>query len=265
MAEIVGEARALARAGVKELVVIAQDTTFYGMDRWGERRLGKLLERLAAVKGLEWIRLMYAYPSHFPLDVLDVMAAHDNICAYLDMPVQHASETVLKSMRRGMSARSLRERIATVRKRVPGIALRTTLIVGYPAEGEREFEELLSFVRETKFDRLGVFTYSQEEGTAAHPLGDPVPLAEKERRRAAVMEIQQEVSEEKNNALIGSQMRVLVDREEGGMYIGRTAMDAPEIDNEVILPAHPRLSPGTFYDVAIVDAYEYDLIGRVTS
>jgi ribosomal protein S12 methylthiotransferase len=265
MAEIVEEARALARAGVKELVVIAQDTTFYGMDRWGERRLGKLLERLAAVKGLEWIRLMYAYPSHFPLDVLDVMAAHDNICAYLDMPVQHASETVLKSMRRGISARSLRERIATVRKRVPGIALRTTLIVGYPAEGEREFEELLSFVRETKFDRLGVFTYSQEEGTAAHPLGDPVPLAEKERRRAAVMEIQQEVSEEKNNALIGSQMRVLVDREEGGMYIGRTAMDAPEIDNEVILPAHPQLSPGTFYEVAIVDAYEYDLIGRVTS
>ena len=261
--EILDEARALAEGGVKELIVIGQDTTYYGMDRWGVRRLGVLLDRLASVKGIEWVRLMYAYPAQFPLDVLDVMAAHDTICPYIDIPVQHASDAVLKSMRRGMSARSLRDLIAKIRKRVPGVALRTTLIVGYPDEGKKEFEELLSFVRETRFDRLGVFTYSREEGTPAHPLGDPVPVEEKERRRATIMEIQRGISEEKNAALVGTTARVLLDREEGEMFFGRTAMDAPEIDNEVILPAHPRLSPGTFYDVEIVEAYEYDLLGRV--
>ena len=265
MGEILDEARALAEGGVKELIVIAQDTTFYGMDRWGVRRLGALLERLASVKGIEWIRLMYAYPAQFPPDVLDVMAAHDTICPYIDIPVQHASDTVLKSMRRGMSARSLRDLIAKIRKRIPGITLRTTLIVGYPDEGKKEFEELLSFVRETRFDRLGVFTYSREEGTSAHPLGDPVPPEEKEQRRAAIMEIQRGISEEKNAALVGTTVCVLVDREEGEMFFGRTAMDAPEIDNEVILPAHSRVSPGTFCDVEIVEAYEYDLLGRVNS
>lgn len=262
MKEILDEARILGEGGVKEIVVIGQDTTYYGWDRWGERRLARLLEQLASVKGIEWIRLMYAYPAHFPLDVLEVMADSGRICKYIDMPVQHASDVVLKSMRRGMTARALRELIEKIRKRIPPIGLRTTLIVGYPTEGEREFEDLLSFVRETRFERLGVFTYSQEEGTTAHPLGDPVPAAEKERRRGAVMEVQREISEARNEALIGSTLRVLIDREEEGMLYGRTEMDAPEIDNEVVLPADPAISVGSFCNVGIVDAYEYDLIGR---
>ncbi|MCC6396604.1 MAG: 30S ribosomal protein S12 methylthiotransferase RimO [Bacteroidetes bacterium] len=262
MKEILDEARILGERGVKELIVIGQDTTFYGWDRWGERRLARLLEQLASVKGIEWVRLMYAYPAHFPMDVLNVMAGSDRICKYIDMPVQHASDAVLKSMRRGMTARALRELIEKIRKRIPHIALRSTLIVGYPTEGEREFEELLSFVRETRFERLGVFTYSQEEGTSAHPLGDPVPADEKERRRGAVMEAQREISEARNEALIGSTLRVLIDREEEGMLYGRTEMDAPEIDNEVVLPADPAIAVGSFCTVGIVDAYEYDLIGR---
>lgn len=263
--DILAEARALVQGGVKELIVIGQDTTFYGVDLWGERRLARLLEALAGIEGLAWIRLMYAYPAHFPLDVLDVMARHPNICRYLDMPVQHASDRVLKSMRRGMTSRALRDLVKTIREKVPGIALRTTLIVGYPDEGEQEFEELLDFVRETRFERLGVFTYSQEEGTTAHPLGDPVSREEKERRRAAVMEVQSVIAEELNEALVGTQQRVLIDREEGGSWYGRTAIDAPEIDNEVIIPVDgAALTAGTFSDVGIVDAYEYDLIGRVS-
>ena len=262
--DILDEARALVRGGVKELIVIGQDTTFYGMDLWGERRLASLLQSLADIDGVEWIRLMYAYPAHFPLDVLDVMVKNPRICRYLDMPVQHVSDSVLKSMRRGMTSRTLRGLVQTIRERVPDIGLRTTLIVGYPDEGEEEFEALLTFVREARFERLGVFTYSQEEGTTAHPLGDPVPQEEKERRRTAIMEAQREIAEEVNERLIGSQVRVLIDREEGGSYYGRTVRDAPEIDNEVIIPADGAvLVPGSFLDVGIVDAYEYDLIGRV--
>ncbi len=264
--DILAEARALVHQGVKELIVIGQDTTYYGVDLWGERRLAQLLEELAGIEGLSWIRLMYAYPSHFPLDVLDVMARHPNICRYLDMPVQHASDRVLKSMRRGMTSRALRDLVKTIREKVPGIALRTTLIVGYPDEGEEEFAELLDFVREARFERLGVFTYSQEEGTTAHPLGDPVSREEKERRRAAVMEVQREIAEEFNEALVGTRQRVLIDREEGGSWYGRTAIDAPEIDNEVIITTEgAALTVGTFSDIGIVDAYEYDLIGRVYS
>lgn len=264
--DILAEARALVHQGVKELIVIGQDTTYYGVDLWGERRLAQLLEELAGIEGLSWIRLMYAYPSHFPLDVLDVMARHPNICRYLDMPVQHASDRVLKSMRRGMTSRALRDLVKTIREKVPGIALRTTLIVGYPDEGEEEFAELLDFVREARFERLGVFTYSQEEGTTAHPLGDPVSREEKERRRAAVMEVQREIAEEFNEALVGTRQRVLIDREEGGSWYGRTAIDAPEIDNEVIITTEgAALTVGTFSDIGIVDAYEYDLIGRVSS
>lgn len=265
-ADILAEARALVQGGVKELIVIAQDTTFYGMDTAGERKLAPLLEGLAAIEGVAWVRLMYAYPSHFPLEVLDVMARHPAVCRYLDIPVQHASDRVLRSMRRGMSARALRELIAVIRERVPGIALRTTLIVGYPDEGPEEFEELLAFVRDSRFERLGVFTYSREEGTTAHPLGDPVPPEEKERRRGAIMEAQREIAEELNTALIGKTLRVLIDRVEAGTAYGRTVMDAPEIDNEVIIEAGPGVpAPGTFCDVAIVDAYEYDLIGRISS
>jgi len=261
--DVLAEARGLARGGVRELVVIAQDTTAYGVDRYGRRRLPELLDRLADVEGIGWVRLMYAYPAHFPLALLDVMARHPRICKYIDIPVQHASERVLKSMARGMSARALRELIGTIRDRVPGIALRTTLIVGYPNEGEAEFEELRSFVEEQRFERLGVFTYSSEEGTAAFPLGDPVSPEEKERRRGVIMELQQDISEARNAALVGTRQRVLVDRVEQGRFTGRTQHDAPEIDNEVHLVSDFPLQVGTFYDAEIVESYEYDLMGKV--
>jgi ribosomal protein S12 methylthiotransferase len=263
MDDIVREAGGLARAGVRELVVIAQDTTAYGVDLNGKRHLASLLERLADIDGIEWVRLMYAYPAHFPREVLDVIAGHPHLCKYIDIPFQHVSERVLKSMARGMSPRALRELIGTIRDRVPGIAIRTTLIVGYPDEGEEEFNELMAFVGEQRFERLGVFTYSREEGTAAFGLGDPVPPEEKERRRAAVMELQQDISEERNAALIGTRLRVLVDREEQGQMFGRTEHDAPEIDNEVLFTKGADIEAGTFCDVEIVESYEYDLLGKV--
>jgi ribosomal protein S12 methylthiotransferase len=263
MDDVMDEARGLVRKGVRELVVIAQDTTVYGVDLDGRRHLPLLLENLADIDGIEWVRLMYAYPSHFPLEVLDVMAGHPNICKYIDIPLQHVADKVLKSMARGMSTRSLRDLIATIRDRVPGIAIRTTLIVGYPDEGEREFEELRAFVEDQKFERLGVFTYSREEGTAAYHLGDPVPVEEKERRRAAIMESQRDISEERNAGLVGSTVRVLVDREEQGQIFGRTEYDAPEIDNEVIIDMHTEVEVGAFCEVEIVESYEYDLLGKV--
>jgi ribosomal protein S12 methylthiotransferase len=261
--EIVSESHLLADKGVKELVVIGQDTTFYGVDLYGKRRVAELIESLADVQGFEWIRLMYAYPAKFPQELLDVIAQNPRVCKYLDMPVQHVSDMVLKSMRRGISNRALRELIRTVRERVPGIALRTTLIVGYPTETAREFDELLNFVSEIEFDRLGVFTYSQEDGTTAFPLGDPVSGTEKEHRKALVMEAQKEISERKNEMLIGSCAKVIIDRHESGEYVGRTERDAPEIDNEVFVKSEKPLNLGGFYNVDIVDAYEYDLDGRV--
>jgi ribosomal protein S12 methylthiotransferase len=261
--EILAEVRLLAGGGVKEIIVIGQDTTMYGVDLDGKRGLPRLLHDIADIPGIAWVRLMYAYPAHFPPGILDVMASHPRICKYLDLPLQHVADAVLKSMRRGLSRRALQDLIRTIRERVPGIALRTTLIVGYPAEGETEFGELLDFVRQTRFNRLGVFTYSMEEGTGAFPLGDPVPVEEKERRRAAVMEAQREISEEHNEALVGRRLRVLVDRQESGQYFGRTEHDAPEIDNEVILPGVPELRIGSFYDVGIVEACEYDIHGKV--
>ncbi len=262
MEEILDEARLLTDRGVKELVIIGQDTTSYGIDRYDRRRLPELLDRLADVEGVEWVRLMYAYPAQFPLDVVDVIARHPHICKYLDLPVQHVSDRVLKSMRRGISRRALRELLETIRERVPGIALRTTLIVGYPEEGEQEFAELLDFVREQKFHRLGVFPYSVEEGTTACGLGDPVPGAEKERRMELIMEAQQEISLARNDALVGTKQTVLLDRVEGNQFVGRTAHDAPEIDNEVYLPLRRGVLPGTFCQVEIVESTEYDLYAR---
>ncbi len=259
--EILDEARRLAEGGVKELVVIGQDTTLYGEDRGGKRRLGDLLGHLAGLPGIEWVRLMYAYPAKFPLDLLDVMSQHPKICKYLDLPLQHVSEGVLRSMRRGMSRRTLHELVDAIRQRVPGIALRTTFIVGYPSEGEAEFEELVDFVRVARFERLGVFSYSLEDGTAAYPLGDPIPFEEKERRRARLMEVQKDISEERNSSLIGRTVRVLIDRQEGDQYIGRTEHDAPEVDNEVFVRSSSPLVAGTFCDVDIVEAYEYDTVG----
>jgi ribosomal protein S12 methylthiotransferase len=259
--ELLDEARRLADRGVKELVVIGQDTTLYGVDRDGTRRLSGLLSRLGDLPGIEWVRLMYAYPSKFPLDVLEVLAHHPHICKYIDLPLQHVSDRILASMRRGMSRRALRELVATIRRSVPGVALRTTLIVGYPGEGEAEFEELLAFVREARFERLGVFAYSHEEGTAAYPLGDPVPPEEKERRRARLMEVQMDISEEQNQALLGKTLHVLIERKERDHYAGRTEHDAPEIDNEVYVRSATPLEAGSFCDVDIVEAYEYDIVG----
>jgi ribosomal protein S12 methylthiotransferase len=258
---LLDEAHRLAEKGVRELVVIGQDTTLYGVDVDGKRHLGGLLKRLGDLPGIEWVRLMYAFPARFPLEVLDVIADHPKICKYLDLPLQHVSDRVLSSMRRGMSCRALRELVATIRRRVPGIALRTTLIVGYPEEGEREFLELLDFVREARFERLGVFLYSHEDGTSAYPLGDPVPAEEKERRRAQLMEVQRDISEERNASLVGNTLRVLIDRYEQDHAVGRTEHDAPEIDNEVFVRSLSPLPVGSFCDVDIVEAYEYDIVG----
>jgi ribosomal protein S12 methylthiotransferase len=261
MTEILSETRLLAERGVKEVVVIAQDTTCYGLDIYQQRRLPELLAAIADVDGIEWVRLMYAYPAKFPLEVLDTIANHPRICKYLDMPVQHIADPVLRSMRRGISKRALLELIDTVRYRVPGVALRTTLIVGYPHETVQEFEELLEFVQRTRFERLGVFTYSHEEQTTAYQLADRIPESEKERRKALVMNAQKEISLLHNENLVGTKQRVLVDRLEAGRYVGRTEHDAPEIDNEVFIDTQRHLKPGTFIGVDIEDASEYDLYG----
>ncbi|MBI4534899.1 MAG: 30S ribosomal protein S12 methylthiotransferase RimO, partial [Ignavibacteriae bacterium] len=264
MEEIKAEAELLAEKGVREIVVIGQDTTYYGLDRYGRRRLSELLETIADVQGIEWVRLMYTYPAKFPPDVLDVIANHPHVCKYIDIPLQHVSDEVLKSMRRGTSHRALKDLIARIREKVPGIAMRTTLIVGYPNETTSAFDEVLGFVEETRFDRLGVFTYSLEDGTTAYPLGDPIPRNEKERRRALVMELQKAVSETNNELLIGTRQKVLIDRVEGEYFIGRTERDAPEIDNEVFVETKRQLRPGSFCEVEIVDASEYDLYGCTT-
>ncbi len=257
--EVLSEARSLAARGVKELIVIAQDSTYYGIDLYGKRRLPELLGELSSVDGIEWIRLMYAYPSKFPLEVLDAMQENPKICRYLDMPVQHASDDVLKSMRRGITNRATRELIATIKTRIPDVAMRTTLIVGYPNETEKDFDVLYDFVKDMQFHRLGVFTYSQEDGTSAHILGDPVSADVKEERKKAIMELQMEISEKRNKSLMGKKLRILVDRIEGGYAVGRTEWDAPEIDQEVFVRNNGKYIVGNFSDVSIVDAVEYDL------
>ncbi len=256
---VVEEARALARKGVRELIVIAQDSTYYGMDLYGERTLPALMDELCTIDGIEWVRLMYAYPAKFPLALLDVFQRNPKLCRYLDIPVQHASDDVLKSMRRGITNRALRELLHTIRAAVPEIALRTTLIVGYPNETERDFEMLCDFVQETRFHRLGVFTYSQEEGTTAFPLNDPIPHTVKEERKAVIMELQREIAEERNTALAGERIRVLIDRRENGHFVGRTEWDAPEIDQEVIVRSKRPLEVGNFCEVAIVGTDGYDV------
>ena len=263
MEAVVDEATRLAGQGVKELVVIGQDTTYYGLDTCGTRALSQLLQRLADIDGIEWVRLMYAFPAKFPEDVLDVIAGHPHVCKYIDMPVQHVADPILKSMRRGISRRALLALIDRIRKVIPDIALRTTLIVGYPGETQKEFKELFDFVNEVQFDRLGVFAYSREDGTGAFELGDPVQAAEKERRRSAIMEAQLAISKKKNRLLINTTRRVLLDRTDGRMFVGRTEKDAPEIDNEVLVPAVGKLTVGEFIEVDIDDASEYDLSGSV--
>lgn len=260
--DLLKEAQWLAKKGVKELMLIAQDLTFYGLDLYRERRLAELLERLATESGMEWIRLHYAYPAGFPVDILPIMRRHANICNYLDMPLQHASDNMLKAMRRGITKAKTRDLIARIRDEVPGIALRTTLIAGYPGETEDDFQEMLDFVQETRFNRLGVFEYSHEENTHAHQFEDDVPAEVKEERVATIMAAQQEISFDLNTAFTGQQLKVLVDRKEGDFWVGRTEYDSPEVDNEVLISGDVP-GVGQFCKVEIYDTAEFDLFGRV--
>jgi len=261
--EIITEAERLVSMGVKEVMLIAQELTYYGLDIYKRRRLAELLDRLADVRGLEWIRLHYAYPAKFPLEILEVMRRRDNICNYLDIPLQHASDRMLAAMRRQITRGDMQELLARIREAVPGICLRTTLIAGFPGETAEDVEALKSFLTEQRFDRVGVFTYSHEEDTSAYGLSDDVPAAEKERRAQEIMELQQEISYEKNAAKIGKIFKVLVDKKEAGRFIGRTEFDSVEVDNEVIIDGEADLRIGEFARVEITEAYDYDLEGRV--
>ncbi len=261
--DVIHEAELLAQKGVRELIIVAQDTTYYGIDIYRKHELANLLQKLNEIEGIEWIRLMYAYPAKFPEDVLDVMRESPRICKYVDIPIQHVSDNILKSMRRGITRRRLEELLFKIREKVPGIAIRTTLIVGYPGETEREFEELYDFVRNFKFERLGAFTYSVEEGTTAAPLGDTVSQEEKERRHALITELQREIIGELNRAKVGKQLDVIIDRKDGKNFVGRTSHDAPEIDSEVVVSSQKKLEVGKILKVAIDEAYEHDLYGTV--
>ena len=261
--ELVKEAEGLVKKGVKEVMLIAQELTYYGLDIYKKRMLPELLHRLADVKGLEWIRLHYAYPSKFPLEIIDAMRDHENICNYLDMPLQHASDNMLKAMRRQISRSEMTDLIHAIRDKIPGICLRTTLIAGFPGERQEDVEELKEFLQEHRFDRVGIFTYSHEEGTGAYELTDDVPAEEKEKRAQEVMEIQQEISYEKNQEKIGKVFKTLIDKKEAGRYLGRTEFDSVEVDNEVIIHADKKLPIGEFVNVKITKAYDYDLEGEV--
>ena len=261
--EIVKEAEGLVRRGVKEVMLIAQELTYYGLDIYKKRMLPDLLHRLADVKGLQWIRLHYAYPSKFPLEILDVMRERDNICNYLDMPLQHAANNMLKAMKRQITTEEMEELIVAVREKVPGICLRTTLIAGFPGETQDDVEELKMFLQKQRFDRVGIFTYSHEEGTSAHDLVDDVPADEKERRAQEVMEVQQEISYELNQQKVGKVFKTIIDKKEAGRYLGRTEFDSVEVDNEVVIHSSKKLPIGDFVNVKITKAYDYDLEGEV--
>ncbi len=259
---LVDEARGLVRRGVKEIMLIAQELTYYGLDLYKKRMLPELLNSLADIDGLEWIRLHYAYPSKFPLEILDTIRDRDNICKYLDLPLQHASDRMLKSMKRQITCAEMNALIDTIRSKVPGICLRTTLITGFPGETLEDVELMKDFLILHRFDRVGVFAYSHEEGTGAYQLTDDVPSEEKERRAQEVMEVQQEISFEKNLQKTGKIFRVLIDRKEAGRYIGRTEFDSVEVDNEVIISSPGKLTTGDFVYVKITKAYDYDLEGE---
>ena len=263
--ELVKEAESLVKKGVKEVMLIAQELTYYGLDIYKKRMLPDLLNKLADVKGLEWIRLHYAYPSKFPLDILDVMRQRDNICNYLDMPLQHASDNMLKAMKRQITQSEMNELIYAIREKVPGICLRTTLIAGFPGETEDDVDSLKQFLQLHRFDRAGIFTYSHEEGTSAYDLEDNIPHEEKERRAQEVMEVQQEINFEKNQEKIGKTFKTLIDKKESGRYLGRTEFDSVEVDNEVIVNSSQKLTIGEFVQVKITKAYDFDLEGEVVS
>jgi ribosomal protein S12 methylthiotransferase len=261
--DLVKEAEGLVKKGVKEILLIAQELTYYGLDIYKQRMLPELLHRLADIKGLEWIRLHYAYPSKFPLEILDVIRQRDNICNYLDMPLQHASDNMLKAMRRQITRQEMTDLIHTIRERVPGICLRTTLIAGFPGETDEDVEELKGFLQEHRFDRVGIFSYSHEDGTSAHQLEDNIPQHVKQSRAQDIMDVQQEISLEKNQEKIGRIFKVLIDKKEAGRYLGRTEFDSVEVDNEVIVHSSDKLPIGDFVQVRITKAYDYDLEGEV--
>ncbi len=263
MEQLEEEARKLAAAGVKELIVIAQDTTYYGVDLYGERRLGELLHRLCRIGGIEWIRLHYAYPTDFPDEVVEAMASEPKICKYLDIPFQHISDAQLHAMRRRHTKAEAYALVERLRRAIPDVALRTTLLVGYPGETEADFDELMQFVHDVRFERLGVFAYSEEEGTySARELRDDVPDEVKQQRVERIMALQNEISLQNNRQRVGRIERVLVDSRQGDYYVGRTQYDSPEVDQEILIPAaEKRLQRGRFYDVRIVSASDYDLYG----
>ncbi len=260
------EIKNLVRNGVKEVMLIAQDSTYYGLDLYGERKLADLLKYVSDIEGLDWIRLHYAFPSQFPMDVIPVMAERSNICNYLDIPVQHITDTMLKTMRRGITRKRTEELLNRLRSDIKGLTLRTTVLVGHPGETEKEYEELLEFVDQFRFDRLGVFTYSHEENTHAHNLTDDISQEEKERRAAEIMDRQMEINAELNQEKVGSIQKVLIDRLEGNQYVGRTEADSPEVDNEVwIAQENQYLRLGDFSEVLIESAGPYDLYGKTVA
>jgi ribosomal protein S12 methylthiotransferase len=261
--ELVKEAQNLAKNGTKELLLIAQDSTYYGLDLYKKRNLAELMQRLADVDGIDWVRLHYAFPTGFPLDILDVMREHPNICNYLDIPLQHGSSKVLKLMRRGTSREKQEELIYTIREKVPGIALRTTLIAGHPGETREDFQEMADFVERMRFERLGIFTYSHEENTHAHSMPDDLPEEEKQARANEIMELQEGISWDINQEKVGKTLKVLIDRKESGNFIGRTEFDSPEVDNEVLIDASRHyLRVGDFAQIKITEASEFDLYGE---
>lgn len=264
MEELVLEAKNLAKNGTKELLLIAQDSTYYGLDLYKKRNLAELMQRLSDVEGIDWIRLHYAFPAGFPMDALDVMAERPNICKYLDIPLQHGSSKMLQIMRRGTTREKTEQLLETIRERVPGIAIRTTMISGHPGETQAEHEEMLRFIERSRFDRLGVFAYSHEENTHAHSLPDDVPTDVKQERVDEIMELQQGISLSLNQQRVGKTLQVLIDRKEGGTFIGRTEFDSPEVDNEVIIQSPDNyLRVGDFANVKIKSATEFDLTGEV--
>lgn len=261
--DIVDEAQLLAGRGVKELLLISQDLTFYGLDIYGKRSLGDLLKALVTVDGIEWIRLHYLYPAQFPLDVLDIIASNPKICKYIDLPLQHISDRILTSMNRNITREETIKLVDKIKSTVPDVALRTTIIVGYPGETRQEYEELREFISRQQFDRLGVFTYSPEKGTSAFQHKNTVSTSVKTQRLEELMAVQQEISLQKNHHKVGMKLKVLIDREEEEYFAGRTEFDSPEVDNEVLVAKNPQVKPGYFYNVEIINADEFDLFGEV--
>ncbi|NCC73488.1 MAG: 30S ribosomal protein S12 methylthiotransferase RimO [Sphingobacteriia bacterium] len=259
--EIISETKFLAANGVKELMIIAQDTTYYGLDIYGKKKLPELLEKLTEVDGIEWIRLHYAYPAGFPSGLIDVMQSSSKICHYLDIPVQHISDKLLKSMHRGHTGKQTRRLLEQLRKQIPDIAIRTSIIVGFPGETKADFEELKNFVKEIKFDRLGIFTYSHEENTAAFKLTDNVQTSVKKNRADILMQLQEEISLQLNRAKTGKVIKTIIDRKEGDFWIGRSQYDSPEVDNEILISGSYSLNPGNFYQIKITSAEAFDLFG----